>query len=98
MNTTISDDPLLPTDHGVNFVSANTKGDGACGLHALLGDVSSDGQLVLQNARHVAGALLDRPLTAVRDSTEDCAELRNIIAEWWSDFIIPVLSPAGEYT
>ena len=98
MNTSTCNDPLLHSDHGVQFISALTRGDGACGLHAMFGDVGENGKLVLDNARDVVGHLLNRPLLDIRRATGSSIELNNIIAEWWSEFLtLAVFFPAIKY-
>ena len=61
----------------------------------MFGDVTDDGELVLDNARDIVCQLLDRPLSEIRLETQDCTELTAIIASWWSEFLEPAVLQCG---
>lgn len=77
--------PLRPVI-GHLFVSANTVGDGACGVHAAFGVTNRQGQLQCHNARDLASASLAK---ALRSSVGDSAHREAVRLSLWNELAVP---------
>ena len=76
---------------GVTFISANTLGDGACGIHAAFGYRNEEGQLEKPGARHFAAQALDAAMSSGTSSRLDA-----VWAMLWSELALPgALGTAG---
>jgi hypothetical protein len=75
---------------GVDYVGARASGDGACGLHALFGDVIASGELKLAAAREALRALIAKPLSEVRARLSLCQQFDNFITTLWDEFLSPI--------
>ena len=69
-----------------------TKGDGACALHAVFGIYRTSSKLVEHhNPRAVAKEVLDQPLISVRRQLRPSMQhlLESVTMNLWSEFVVP---------
>ena len=75
-------------DNGI-YASLPTEGDGACGLHALFGSVTTAGVVFAANARNVAKNALLRYWDGNAASMPNSETLNRVLIALWSEYSIP---------
>ena len=90
-----NEEAAIPTFlHGLvehEWVSANTLGDGACGMHAAFGSVNADGVLECGLARLLAAESLSRALK----SRVQTAHLEAVRLALWNELVLPAARGQG---
>ena len=78
--------------------AARTKGDSACGVHALFGAPhgSVAPQLVVAQPRVLAASMLGPSLEALVSAGAPETHLKAITASFWTEFVVPYMNGAED--
>ena len=76
---------------GWTMHSIPTRGDGACGLHAVFGESSSQNDLVKEDARNFAADMFAHGPQALVDRGATAQHIETISLTLWYDFMLPCL-------
>ena len=80
---------------GEILVSANTVGDGACGMHAVFGRSNKHGQLECYNGRAVAVEFLEMALRRQVRGARPSANVQAVRMSLWDELALPGAAGAG---
>ena len=83
-------------DNGSKLVGVVTKGDGACGVHAVFGEPSVNGVLYKEAARRLAENLLGPNPQALRQAGVEERYISAIGQSFWNEFVKPTLDEKPE--
>ena len=81
---------------GSEVVGVVTKGDGACGIHAVFGGPSAQGLLYKAGARRLAACLLGPDPQALREGGVEEKYIAAIGNSFWYEFVKPTLEKRPE--
>ena len=84
------------TNNDRDLVNVVTKGDGACGVHAVFGEPSKHGALFKEAARGLASALLGPNPEALQLAGVESRYVAAIGQSFWNEFVKPVLDKKTE--
>ena len=70
------------------YISLETTGDGACGLHAVFGR-PREGRFHCSGARGLAASYLEKRIDEIRNGAEEGVHYEKVRETWWSEFCVP---------
>ena len=76
---------------GQCMYNLKTRGDGACGLHAVFGEPSDTGEFVKTHATEFAASMMSSGIASLSNNDQSKSYADAILESCWSEFVLPFL-------